>query len=433
MDRFVNILYEVALWILTLISLPKLLYNFFVYKKYRKSLSARLGFQRPQFDRSKAPFVVWIHAVSVGETKAVSTLVRQIKNAFPDSKCVISSVTETGHAEALRSLPFADAHLYLPFDFSPLTRAIVSRVSPDLVILCESDLWYNFLRHAKNQGATIALVNGKMSERSMRRFCMVPFFTKRLLGLFDRLCFQNELYMERYMTAGADSQKCTVTGNLKLDEEYPQLSPQEAMQWRERLGIMPGQLILTVGSTHDPEEKLLISTLKNLWHKYPHLKALLVPRHPERFHEVAALLESEQVPFVRYTEIPRRTGDERVILVDTMGLLRTCYQLCDIALVAGSYTPKVGGHNILEPCWYGKPVLFGPHMHTQVEFVELMKRYGAGWQVHEEGLKAALEALLDDAAERYAIGQNGLQLVADQKGATARTWAQIKPLLAKKS
>lgn len=428
MNLIITVLYELSLWAISLIALPKLLYQFFVKKKYRNSLLQRLGYSYPDIVKGERP-LIWIHAVSVGETKAVVPVVKELKAHFPDAQFVVSSISETGHAEALRSMPFAKYHVYLPFDFTFIVSRILKKASPDLVILCESDFWYNFLRIAKKEGAQIAVVNGKMSERSAKRFSYVPFFSKRLFGLFDKICVQNDLYKNRFLLAGAPDQKLFVTGNLKLDEEYPKLSDEQVMLWRGKLGIAPQDLILTIGSSHDPEEKIFIQSLKEIWKDFPSLKVILVPRHPERFGLVAALLEKEGIRAVSYTDIERKTGNEKVILIDAMGMLRMCYQLADLALVAGSFTPRVGGHNILEPCWYGKPVLFGPYMHTQMELVDLCKKYGAGIQITESNLKSILEDWIQNPEERHQIGEKGQQLVKELKGSTKRTQAVLDPLL----
>lgn len=263
----------------------------------------------------------------------------------------------------------------------------------------------------------------------MKRFRLVPFFSKRLFGLLDGLGLQNTLYRKRLIEAGALPEKITVTGNLKLDEDYPQLSQEEVVQWRKKLGIEPDQFVLTIGSTHAPEEQFFVQVLKEMWIKHPQLRLILVPRRPELFKEVGQLLEKERLTWISFTDIHRRTGKEQVILMDAMGLLRMCYQLADVAIVGGSFTDRVGGHNILEPCWYGKPVLFGPHMHTQVELVEIMTQYEAGVQVNPEQLRPVLERWIENPDEREAIGAKGMILVKNLKGSTKRTLQMLNPLL----
>lgn len=430
MNRLLLIGYELSLWLLALVAIPKVLYHFVKHKKYHQSLWQRLGINYPPFQRSEDP-LIWIHAVSVGETKAVVSLARELKRHIPKSRLVISSVTETGHAEAKRSLSFADQHVYLPFDFYFLVKKLMKQASPQLVILCESDFWFNFLRCAKAQGASLVLVNGKLSEESANRFHSIPLFSKTLFNLFDSLCVQNELYQKRFLHALAPQEKIRITGNLKLDDEHPQLSPEEVVQWKQKLGIDPHQPVLTIGSSHHPEERLFIQLLKEIWKTVPQLKVLLVPRHPERFKEVEELLESERVLWISFTDIARQTGKEQAILIDAMGMLRMCYQLSDLALVGGSFTSKVGGHNILEPCWYGKPVLFGPYMHAQVELVNLIREAEAGLQVQLEEVGDILNQWLQDAHERQQVGNKGLSLVGSLKGSTQRTVDIMEPWVKK--
>lgn len=397
-------------------------------KKYRTNFLLRCGIHYPEVQKGTHP-PIWIHAVSVGETKAISSLARAIKRQFPHHPLIISNTTETGHAEAKRSLPFADAYLYMPFDFASIVAPIVAKISPSLVILCESDFWMNFLYFSKKRGAKIVLVNGKMSEKSMKFYSYIPFFSVPLFHLFDMLCVQNELYKNRFLNLGVPSDKLFVTGNLKLDEEYPQLPPHEIALWRQKFGFDEGQKVLTIGSTHASEELLLINILKELWVQYPSLRVILVPRHPERFSEVGHLLQRSRVSWINYSDIIHRNGSEQVILMNSMGLLRLCYQLSDFACVGGSFISRVGGHNILEPLWYGKPVLFGPYMHAQTEFVELVNRYGAGTQVTQEELPKELKYWLESPSTVFEMGQKGKQLVSDLKGATQKTLDLLQDLL----
>jgi 3-deoxy-D-manno-octulosonic-acid transferase len=419
-----RIFYEFALWLLLLIALPKLIYQRWKYGKYRNSLAQRFGKDFPKIDK-KDRKLVWIHAVSVGESKAVAALAKRIKQELDNPIILISSTTETGHAETLRSMPFADYHIYMPLDFRHIICPIVEQAKPDVVILCETDFWYNFLSSCKAVGAFIAVVNGKISIRSLERLKRFGFFSKQLFSLVDKFCVQNALYQNRFEQIGVPSNKIVVTGNIKFDEEYPRLSTEELQRWKEQLGISPDDQVLVIGSSHSPEEEILLDVLRDVWQKCPKLKVLLVPRHPERFNEVAGLLAKKAIPFVRFSAINARTGNESVILVDAMGVLRKCYQLADVAIVAGSYTPRVGGHNIIEPCWFSVPVFFGPHMQTQLELVELVAEYHAGMQVSPENLAEALIACLTDPAKRAELGEGGVKLVHDLRGATSKTWKAL--------
>lgn len=417
---FFSFFYNLALLIYALFAAPKIIFDYLIRGKYRDSLFQKLGCGVPNINK-EGRFLIWVHAVSMGETKAVTSLVRSLKKEYDNPIILVSSMTETGHIEAKKVLSCADDHLYLPFDFSWIIRPIVRRMAPDLVILSESDFWYNFLDSAKKGGAKIALVNGKMSRKSAFRYSLVKGFAKRLFSLFDVLCIQSDHYLSRFKSVGADERKIVITGNLKLDDEYPKVPKDELTAWKGKLGIGPNDQVVVIGSTHAPEERRLIEKFESVWVKYPDLKVVLVPRHPERFDSVAATLEEMNVPFVRLSTMHKKQGDERVILIDAMGLLRQCYQFADIAIVAGSFTDKVGGHNIVEPCYYGVPVLFGPHMETQPDLLKLVKTFEAGWQVDEKEVAAKVTLLLGDEAQRRELGQAGLTLVNNAQGATGRT------------
>lgn len=430
--------YNVLLFILAIIALPKTLYHRLRYGKYKESLSKKMGIDFPKIEKGKNK-LVWIHACSVGETKAIIALAKLIKNET-NALLVISSTTETGHMEAKKSLPFADYHVYLPLDFSPIIGPIVKQTAPDLVLLSESEFWFNFLRISKNVGAVTAVVNGKISQRSLSRFLWYPSFAKKLFGYIDYFCVQNELYAQRFQALGIDPKKIEITGNLKFDESYTKTSVSDLEQWKEELGISSKNKVLVIGSSHDPEERLLLSVLEPVWTKFPELKVLIVPRHTERSSDVAQLIEKKGLSYIRMSEMSSKTEEEnerdrpsieaaQVILVDKMGILRKCYQIADAAIVGGSYTPRVGGHNIIEPPGYGVPVIFGPYMHTQTELVELVNKSGAGVQLEIDRVAPVLIQWFEKPEKRVEIGEKGRKLVENMTGGTLKTWNILKHLV----
>ncbi|MEC7838915.1 MAG: 3-deoxy-D-manno-octulosonic acid transferase [Chlamydiota bacterium] len=415
-----SLLYDVSLFLLGLTFFPFFLYQKIFKGKYSQVFFSKLGCDFPKINTQER-FVIWVHAVSVGETKAVSSLVRSLKKKYKNPLIIISSITETGHAEAKKSLACADYHVYLPFDFYWIITPIVKRVSPNLVIVSETDFWFNFLRAAKKYGAKIALVNGKMSKKSSRRLKSFSFFSKKLLGLFDLFCIQCDHYLPRFIDAGVSPRLLVVTGNLKLDDDYPDVKPEELVAWKEGLGIARSDKVIVIGSTHAPEEKQILEKLKPLWLKDSSLKVVVVPRHPERFEEVATILTDLNLPFTKFSEPKKRSGNENIVLIDAMGLLRKCYQFADVAIVAGSFSDKIGGHNIVEPCWYGVPTLFGPHMETQPNLVKLVEAFKAGEQVTIEDLPKTVHGFLQDNEKRRRVGDAGIRLAASSRGATKKT------------
>ncbi len=417
--------YDLVLFLVGLLALPKLLLDAWRHGKYRKSIKERLGMHLPSLSKGEHP-LIWIHTVSVGETRAVIPLFYEIKKAYPLAKVIISTTTETGQLEARRSMKEADAHFFLPLDFSFLSKKVVNKYQPDMLILVESDFWYHLLKYTKKRGGKVVLVNGKISERSFKRFKIFSFLAKRLFSLFDLFCVQSPLYANRFFALGVPKEKIHSTGNLKFDQSAKGLNPNEIAAWKDSLGIKEDDLVLTIGSTHDPEEEELLLALKPLWEKIPHLKVLIVPRHPERFIKVAKLLQDKGIPFISYSEKEKKTTEEKVILIDAMGLLNICYQLADVAIVAGSFTDKVGGHNIFEPVNFSTPVLFGPHMHTQQDLVSLVLEAKAGLQVTLETLPSILLNLLENPVERKKIATFCEELAEGSRGSTSRTFEIIK-------
>lgn len=421
-----SIFYECVMLIGFLLFLPRLIYQRIRYGKYRTSFLQRFGVDFPKIERTGP--VIWVHAVSVGECQAVKSLVLGLKEEVPHSVIVVSSITETGHAEAKRVLNMADYHVYLPYDFYLCTKKVLSQCSPDVIILSEGDFWYRFLHSAKRLGSVILVVNGKISNGSERRLKRVPFFTKRLLSLVDFFCVQSDLYKDRFRLLGVPASKMSVTGNLKCDAPLQPISSPERDELLKRLHITPDDITLVIGSTHDSEEELLLQQIAPLFKTCPNLKVLLVPRHPERFSLVQELIQRYDLTYGTWSG-GASVLRPQVMLIDAMGLLRKLYQVADVAIVAGSFTSKVGGHNILEAQAYGVPVMVGPYMQTQSEFVECSKYFDAIVQVENHEVGKVLEVLLNNPARRKVLSVNSLKMYNSLQGATEKTMRCIYGLI----
>ncbi len=415
-------LYNFALLLLVLVSLPKWIWEAILYKKHRQSFLDKLGFNLPALS-FKAPHSsgprIWVHSISVGETKAAAPLIKRLREKYPSASIVISTVSETGQEEARRSIKEADCYFFLPMDFSWTIRKLMRRIEPDLLILVEGDFWFNLIDLAPR----VALVNGRISEKSLSRFCKVPFFSKKLFGKIELLCVQSRRFLTRFIQLGVDPKRIIVTGNLKFDQSFTAI---DKAKWREDLGISLSDRVLTIGSTHEPEEELLLDALSPLFQKIPELKFLVVPRHPERFPYVAALLEKKGIDFNRYTD-PIKNKHKRITLVDAMGVLSACYQLSELAIVGGSFITRLGGHNIFEPAALGIPVLFGPSMYSQKDLVELVMHAGAGRQVTLDSIASAVQELLSSPSR--AMHEAGLKLADEVHGSTTRTLEALSKLL----
>ena len=338
-------------------------------KYFNKKYALRRHFKMPDIVKKTNGPLIWIHAVSVGETKAVSKLAKRLKEQL-NGTLVFSNITATGHQEALKTIHFADYHVLFPLDFSWKMRALIDKVKPDLVILTETDFWYHFLTYTKANGATIAVVNGKISENSFKRLQYVPWFAEKIFSPVDVFCVQCGLYNDRFTALGVPKEKVHTVPNLKY-EDTP--VPVDSAELKNRLGISSADFIVVAGSTHPGEEALILEAFQKA--AILNSKLIIVPRHPERFSRVADDLRKTGIKVQRYTE---NSPPENVILIDAMGLLRQCYSLASVAVVGGSFVPGIGGHNILEPLFYSVPVLFGPFMGGQPDMVEITLKYGIG-------------------------------------------------------
>jgi 3-deoxy-D-manno-octulosonic-acid transferase len=288
-------------------------------------------------------------------------------------------------------------------------------LQPKLLLLIESDFWIQHMRQVKKQGGQIVLVSGKISERSANRFAKIPFLAGKLFSLFDHVLVQNEEYRLRFASLLKGDTSLQIGGNLKLDAlaEKREMGPSRA--------FAQNGLSIAVISTHAPEEEELLSALDSL-----SVMTYLAPRHPERFGLVAKMLDDAQIPYCRWGDRERLTGNVRVVLVDAMGQVPNVCALCDIAIVAGSFSSRVGGHNILEPTLYGLPVLFGPHMQNQNELVLRVLQAGAGKQVAVGDLATEIEQF----SKEPQVLKKGVSALLQQTGRSLEmTWDILASLM----
>ncbi|MCI0381890.1 MAG: 3-deoxy-D-manno-octulosonic acid transferase [Chlamydiae bacterium] len=393
--------------------------------KYKSTLKNRFGLDLPKRKENKGK-TIWIHAVSVGETNAIEPLFKKIKQTYPDVQIFISSTTETGNSEAKRILPNADGYFFLPLDFSWLMKRAVKQLRPDLLLLSESDYWYQMARSVRKKSGKVAIINGKISLDSMERFCKFSLFTKNLFEQIDQLFLQSDRQLVRFLKMGIDPGKLRVIGNLKLDKEPLSLAAEEIALLKKEVGIQAKDRVIVIGSTHEPEEELLLSSLKPLWKEIPECKILLVPRHPERFSHVAKVVEKNGLKSISYSNAKNKTGKEEVILIDQMGLLKHCFLLSEIAIIGGSFIPDVGGHNVFEPILHGIPVIFGPHMQSQLDIAEQILSHKAGLQLPITDLSKKVLYLLQNSYEIEKLKQQGKSLISASKGSLERVFESLK-------
>lgn len=376
--------------------------------------------------------VIWLHAVSVGEAIAARPLLRALKARYPGHALVISTTTETGRSLAL-GFPEKDLCIHFPFDFLPAVRRTLDAIRPELIIIMETEIWPNFTAEAHRRGIPLLLANGRISDRSFKGYLRFGWFFRHPLRRFSALCMQSGEDAQRITAIGAPPALVCVAGNLKYDIPCRPVSPEERGELRRTYAIPPALTVLTAGSTHPGEEELVIGSYGELLKSRGDLFLVLVPRHPERCGEVAALLEKSAIPYRRRSELERGGMEPfaggQVLLVDSVGELMGLYSLADLAFVGGSLVPT-GGHNLLEPASVGVASLFGPHMTNFREIAELVLASGAGIRVEPgEGLTAACRRLLDDDILRRRLGGNGLEMMKRNGGATERHLAVIDRFL----
>lgn len=417
--------------------------------KYLHSLPQRLGWlpasvQGPALRNG----AIWIHAVSVGEALAALPLARQLKDRFPERRLVVSTTTATGQRLARERMEFADAVFYFPLDWAGPVRRALRAVCPAVIVVMETEIWPNFLREARRAGVPVVFVNGRISERSFRRYRSAVRFLGRIVsGFLSRVLSQAELFLmqtaedaERLRRLGAPAERILVAGNLKYDLTPPTVSP--VVTWLEgELHRHKRRPLIVAGSVTAGEEPLVLIAFGVVQGQWPRALLVLAPRKPERFDAAAEFIEESHRKFVRRSTLslngapggrPADLLDEHasVLLLDSVGELAGFYRLADAVFVGGSLVPA-GGHNILEPAAFGKPPLFGPSMENFREMAKMFLEARAAIEVHSpEDLGVAWIELVQDQARREQMGQKARDLVELNRGATARSLEHITALLA---
>jgi len=426
------LLYSLATLLFGVLASPYLLYQAVRHRKYVGSLSQRLG-RLPVSFNLDAEASIWIHAVSVGEVLTVRALVPGLRRAYPHLRLFLSTTTMAGHGVARRNVPGVDAVFYFPFDWTLIVRRTLRLVRPRLFVMMETEIWPNLLRECRRTGVRTMLVNGRISSRSYPRYRLVRRWFRRVLADVDRFCVQTEESRRRLVDLGADPARIVVTGSLKFDSlDAPVAGPHARPRDRvlRFFRVPASRAVIVAGSTMREEERAVLRAFRRIREVTPNPLLILAPRHPERFGDAVDLAQQEAFVTARRTELPI-DGEPRaeVVVLDTIGELAQVYQVATVVYVGGSLV-DVGGHNILEPAIFGKPIVFGPHMQNFAEIAAAFLARGAAVQVSSErGLEDALVALLTDPVRRAGLGAAARALVESNRGARERTLAAIADLL----
>jgi len=403
--------------------------------KYAAGFWQRLGFL-PEFEQDERK-VLWLHCVSVGETNAARPLVKELIENFPEYRLVVSTTTKTGQNLAREVFKNqAELVFYFPYDWKFSVRRALKRIKPSVVLLMETELWFNFLREASRSGARIAIVNGRLSEKSFKRYSYVKKTMRRVLHYIDLALMQGRGDAKRLIELGIRASKVKITGNVKFDQSFEESDLTE--EFRGRFAVSENSPLIIAASTHAPEESLILQAFKDVWKNsqttLPRL--MIAPRHPERFDEVFELIKKSGFDWVRRseTESPRDKTAE-IILLDSIGELRSVYPLAEIVFVGGSLIPH-GGQSVLEPAIARNAIVTGFYTTNFADIVGEFLKQEAVVQLpalEEKQASAKLtevfQELLQDAELRRKLSVNAFGVMQKNRGASRKTIENLKPLL----
>ena len=423
-------LYSALLAFFLVLTLPYWLLQMMRHGKYRAGLRQRFGAVLPALAGRTEKRAIWVHAVSVGEVVASSAVVKALQQKFPSHRVLVSTTTSTGQKLAAQRFG-AENVFYFPLDFAFAVRPYLDALRPELVVVVETEFWPNFLRLAKRSGARIAVINCRISDRSLPGYKRFRFWLPRLLEKtlenVDVFLAQTEEDRQRLIRIGAPESKVTVAGNLKFDVAAPP-SPAIVASLRRGFSHSGARPILVCGSTLEGEEGSLLSAFRNILANHPKAVMILAPRHPERFAEVAELVEKLGFRMWRRSLWSGEPLAGGVFLIDSIGELAALYSLATVAFVGGSLVPR-GGHNILEPALYGVPIVTGNHYENFRDVVNFFVSRNAVRIVGVAELPLVFMELIENSAERTTLGRNALAALDSQRGATDRTVAVLLRLM----
>jgi 3-deoxy-D-manno-octulosonic-acid transferase len=426
------LLYSLLTLLVFLAVSPYFVYQAVRYKKYIGSLRQRLGYLPITFNVDGEESI-WIHAVSVGEALTARALVADLRARYPRLRLFLSTTTIAGQQVARRNLQGVDAVFYFPFDWAFIVRRTLNIVKPRLFVMMETEIWPNLLRTSRARGIKTVMINGRISSRSYPRYRLVRPFFRRVLADVDRFCMQSEESARRLIDLGADPSRVTVTGSLKFDSLQVPL-PTSHGRPRERVlrffRMSPNRVVVVAGSTVRGEETAVLRAFSRIKSTMPGAIVILAPRQPERFVEAERLAREAGFVTARRSDLPIDTESRAdVVILDTIGELAQLYQIATAVFVGGSLVNQ-GGHNILEPAIFGKPILFGPYMDNFREIADTFVTNGAAVQVQSEReLEEVLLTIVSDPVWRARLGAAARALVEANRGAKDKTLAAIADLL----
>lgn len=438
----IDFIYFIYIVIIT----PYYLFKFVTSKYHRQGLLERFGFVKfPNYDRQKR--CIWLHAASVGEIKASDVLIKNLREVYPDYEFVISTLTPSAQKlvkEKYSDLPtFTSSGLrqagiksfFFPLDLSLIIKKALKRINPALIILIEQELWLNLIRISASKRIPIILLNGRITKHSTRKYRFIKPVISRIWNKISYFCVQNKEYFERFKTLGVKSDKIKITGNMKYDLLDKPHSQTGEVFYREIFGFNKNDLVIIGGSTHHPEEEILLEVYSKLKQDINNLRLIIAPRHPFRFDEVEKLIRIKGFECLRRSKLSAGSDNisdnvkSTIVLLDTLGELSKIYSIADAVFVGGSFVPR-GGQSILEPAASGKPVFFGPDMSNFQDMADLLIKENAAISVMDKSeLYRQLLHLFKEPATLKKMGERAQIVISQYQGATVKNIEFIKNLL----
>ena len=428
-----HLVYTILLFVYFLAVLPATAYGVWRRGKEPGSLRERFGRLPAAVNPDRRPSI-WVHAVSVGEALAARPLLRALRAAYPKHRLVVSTTTATGQRVARGFGGDVDAVCYAPLDFPWFVNRALDRIAPDLLLVVDTEIWPNLLRACRRRGVGALLVNGRLSDRSFRRYRLVRGCMRRVLADVGRVCAQTEEWARRFVAIGADPDRVVVTGSLKFDavggpaESSPDAETGDGL--RAAFDFARSRPVLIAASTLRGEEEPVHRAFARIRRTAPDALLVIAPRHPERFEEARGIAARAGCRVRMRSELAAG-GDPGadVVILNTLGELGRLFPIASAVFVGGSLVPA-GGHNPIEPAAFGRAIVFGPHMENFADVARELVARGAAIQVRDaDGLEETLADLMRDGARRSRLGEAARAVVDRNLGATRRTLESVAALL----
>ena len=426
-----QLLYNIAAIIIVILIIPMFMVRSVREKGFVERIRQSLGFfPEHALDKVEKKDCIWVHAASVGEIVATSPLIKEFRKEFPKSPILVSVVTTSGYEMANRIIKDADAIIYFPLDLPWLAGHVLRRIRPRVFLPVETELWPNFLRTARKIHVPVMMVNGRISDKSVKQYKHLHSLLRNMIGTVKLFAMQSPIDAEYIMRLGAPQELVTVTGNTKFDQTYTDVSPEEKQKIIEEMGLSKNDGIFLAGSTHRGEEEAVLQAFKAVRETHPHARLVIAPRELLRTMEVVHLCRKAGFSVTTRTKLQNEAPqDEDIVILDTIGELGKVYSIGDVVFVGGSLVPH-GGHNILEPAAHGKAIIVGSHMFNFKDTYALFKNRDACLTVKNgEELAKQVTRLFDEPEHRHRMEEETRAIVRENKGASRKSAILLHQML----